>query len=217
MKNNEFLGVECGGGRTAHAVGLVTSAQRLSPTFFLLQFMGFAHDVLTPTISNSGGWGLWHLFPTHTHTHTSLWHLFPTHTHTHTHTSPNAEVAECSEQVPSGASSARGSWPGVGGADVKCVKLDAGGAGKVDIYLDLRPTSSPVLGLTSGRLAPGGTTFLYKSYACAMALHAPAMARRQAFFPAPTEAASRNRACSGSRAYGSPQAAGAQLQLSLVR
>ena len=56
------------GRRMARVVGLVTGAQRLSPTFFLLHFMGFAHDVLTPTISNSGGWGLWHLFPTHTHT-----------------------------------------------------------------------------------------------------------------------------------------------------
>ena len=90
----------------------------------------------------------------------------------------------------------------MGGADIKHVKLDAGGAGKVDIYLDLRPMSSPALGLTSGRLAPGGMMFLYKSYACAMALHAPAMARRQAFSPASTEAAARNRACSGSRAYG---------------
>ena len=41
---------------------------------FFLHFMGFAHDVLTPcaTISNSGGWGLWHLFPTCTHTYVHM-------------------------------------------------------------------------------------------------------------------------------------------------
>ena len=55
---------------------------------------------------------------------------------------PGVEEAECSEQVPLWCKLCQRCWPGMGGADMQCMKLDAGGAGKADVYWELRPMSS---------------------------------------------------------------------------
>ena len=68
LKTSFIFCVACMCSSMCAATALVTNIFT-SPLHGLL-----AHDVLTPTISNSGGWGLWHLCPTHTHTHTHRCH-----------------------------------------------------------------------------------------------------------------------------------------------